>query len=142
MTIFSRFMNQICFFVGFTLLPIGLLVALSWFSYSFAHDLIYERAWANIFLLLLSTFVAGVISRQLMNLKFIGDQGMGLFIVFMLAQITFAYLMFQDLQMEEGLFSIYLPLPLNISVLPFIYSIPLVGMIGMVLSKTFSFEKD
>ncbi len=142
MSSFWRFINQIVFFMGFTLLPILLLIAISWFTYSFAHDVIYEKNWAGIFLLLASTFLAGVISRQMMNLKPIGDEGMALFIIFMLAHVAFAYLTFRDLQLESGVFSNYLPLPLNTSVLPFVYSIPFVGMLGVVLSKLFSFEKD
>ncbi len=142
MTTFWRLINQIFLLVGFTLLPILLLIGLSWFAYSFAHDVIYEKVWAGIFLLLLSTFLAGVISRQIMNIKPIGGEGMALFIVFMLAHMAFAYLTFRDLQLENGLFSAYLPLPLNTSILPFIYSIPFIGMIGVVFSKIFSFERN
>ncbi len=134
---------QILMFGFFLLLPVVLLVATSWTVFGVTQDVIYDDSWMGPALLLFATFMAGAFSRQAMNISYIGSgDSMGVFLLGILAHIGFAVLTYMDLQTEAGVYSEYLPRPLTIAIYPFIFALPVVGMLGILFSRNFTLSRD
>jgi hypothetical protein len=119
------------FYIG---LPAFLLIILSWFSYGFTKRVCFDEFWMMPLLICLSTFVAGVIIRQ--GMRYTKHQ-LGLTVLAGLGLMVFAVLVWMDIQNHQ-LISPYLPLPLRSEVLPYVYAIPLVGLLGLVFSNLFA----
>lgn len=134
---------QILMFAYFLLLPILLLIAISWSMFSITHDVMYDDSWMGPALLVLATFMAGVISRQTMNLNHIGSgDSMGVFLMAVMGHIGFATLTYLDLQSEAGVYSDFLPRPLTLAIYPFVFALPVVGMLGILFSRNFSLSRE
>ncbi len=134
--------HKLFLFGYFMALPVFLLVTFSWALYSLTQDVAYDASWMGPGLLFASTFFAGVLSRQVMNLHPIGRDGLMLLLLVILAHMGFAYLTLQDLRLDDGLFSVYLPKPLTLAVHPYVFSLPITGMLGILFSRSFSLLED
>ncbi len=121
----------------FISIPVMFIVGLAWSLYPVTHNVIFEEPWMMPSIVCLSVFFGGVISRTLMNTYSPKSEVLPLAVVFTLAQIFFAALIWSDLFRGASL-SIFLPLSLNGNIVPFITSFPCLGLLGMVFSGTFT----
>ena len=122
---------RLAFYSG---LPALLLIAISWLSHSFTKQVCYDEFWMMPLLVCISVFIAGVMIRQSFRKnKF----QLLLTLLGMLGFVVFTLLLKHDIQ-THSLLSVYLPKPIYSEVTPFIYSLPLVGLLGMVFSNLFS----
>jgi hypothetical protein len=121
----------------FTLLPILTTVLLNWAVYFFTPNHLFQEAWMAPTLMGISIFMAGAFIRQKMEDDF---EGMGAFILAILALIVFSALTYYDIQTIGGVYSRFMPRFLNENLIDFIYALPAVGIMGMLAYKQFTFK--
>ncbi|MGE0200462.1 MAG: hypothetical protein AB7P76_05795 [Candidatus Melainabacteria bacterium] len=121
----------------FTLIPVLVYVAFSWLVFNFLADTFYNEPWVRPATFLFSTFLAGVLCRQLMEEP---PKGLGLFIMGILGMIAFACITAIDIQNTGEIYSRNLPDILAPSHMPYVFSAPFAGMMGMLMFKYFSLQ--
>lgn len=121
----------------FTLLPILATVIVNWAVYFFTQNNFFPEAWMAPTLIIISTFLAGALIRQKME-----DEmgGMGLFTLAILSLILFAWLTYQDVHTIGGIYSRFMPRFLTEDLSDFIYALPAVGILGMLVYKHFTIK--
>jgi hypothetical protein len=128
---------NIFYLVCFTGLPMLLTIILNWSVYTFTAHNFYQSLWMAPILLLISTFWAGALSRQMMEDK---PGGMRLFVLAILAFSLFAWLTYYDIQNGGGLYSQFLPRFLTARSLSSVYMLPGIGILGMLFYKYFTLK--
>lgn len=66
--------------------------------------------------------------------------GMRLFVVGIIALILFALLTYQDIHAIGGVYSRFMPKFLSVTIGPYIYMLPAVGILGMLAYKHFTLK--
>lgn len=123
--------------VYFSLLPILTLLGVSWVVYLCTQGNFYTESWMAPGLLLLSTFISGVLIRQKMEDE---NGGLGLFTLALFALLLFGWISFQDAHTVGGLYSRFMPRFLTSDVDVYIYALPAVGVLGMIAYKQFTLK--
>ena len=134
--------RHLVLFFYFMVLPGLVLVGVSWPAKVIFHDTFFGDWWMMPALIVVSVFLAGVFSRQLMETQF-EDKGKSMFLfeLWMLGLGAFTYIALADAQNGGVIFSGKLmPRPLQFSYMPYIMASPLVGIIGMFFYRVFSFK--
>ncbi|WP_303674610.1 hypothetical protein [Vampirovibrio chlorellavorus] len=121
----------------FFLLPVLTVIIVNWAVYFFTQSNFYTESWMAPTLLLLSTFIAGVLIRQKMEDE---SGGLGLFTLALLALLLFGWFSYQDIHTIGGLYSRFMPRFLTTDVDSFIYALPAVGIFGMIAYKQFTLK--
>lgn len=123
-----------------TLLPLVVLTAVDWGAWLLLQETFYEEPWVKPGVLLLSVFLAGAFARVTMKVH---QQTMLLFIVGILGITSFAVLTWYDIASDDIVFSVrLLPQGFRMSLLPFVYSIPAVGIMGMMFYSLFEIKRS
>lgn len=135
---FFGYLIRFAFLLGyFTLLPVLASLAVHWGAYLMTAHTFYEATWMPPILLLGGTFFGGVLIRQKIE-----DEcgGMGLFALGIIALMLFSWMLYSDLQSLAGFYSRILPKPLEYRLLDFVFMLPGVGILGMLLYKYFAIK--
>lgn len=120
----------------FAVLPLILLVGFCWGFSSFTGDYFYtSSSWIMPVLIIISMFLGGVMVRAWSD-RYRVLQGLKFFILGALSLIFAAYVLWVDID-SQPVISQLLPHPLDGSLIPLLYSMPGIGMLGMIFSKTF-----
>jgi hypothetical protein len=122
-------------FFYFTLLPILATVVLNWIVFFLTRTTFYSEPWMMPALLLASTGAGGVLIRQKMEDEM---AGMGIFTLAILALMLFGWLTYQDIETVGGIYSRFMPKVLSDALQGYAYTLPAVGIAGMLLYKHFT----
>lgn len=133
----AAFLNGIFLLAYFTLLPVILLVILSWIAYTLTSNNFFQDPWMMPGLLLFSTFLAGALMRQKMEDE---DGGMVLFFLGIVGLLAFAWMTQHDIDTLGGMYSRFLPKLLRPGLEQYVYMLPGVGIVGMLFYKYFTIK--
>lgn len=133
----ASFFQGLFLLLYFSILPVLTLIVVNWAVYFFTQNNFYTDSWMAPTLLLLSTFLSGVLIRQKMEDE---SGGLGLFTLALFALLLFGWLFYQDIHTIGGLYSRFMPRFLTTDVDSYIYALPAVGIFGMIAYKQFTLK--
>lgn len=132
---FTNLLRCAFLFFYFTLLPILVTVIINWVVFFLTRTTFYYEAWMMPALLLVGTAAGGVLIRQKMEDEM---AGMGIFTLAILSLMLFGWLTYQDIDLVGGVYSRFMPKVLSEALLGYAYTLPAVGIAGMLLYKHFT----
>ena len=121
----------------FVLAPAFAVILVNWAMYSISASTWYQEHWMAPILLVLGTFMGGVLIRMRLEEE---DGEMGMFMLAIIALIVFAWLTRMDLFSGGDVYGRFLPKLLKYSLEPYIYAIPGIGIAGMLFYKQFTIK--
>ncbi len=133
----ASFFQGLFLLIYFSILPMLTLIVVNWAVYFFTQNNLYTDSWMAPTLLLLSTFISGVLIRQKMEDE---SGGLGLFTLGLISLLLFGWLSYQDIHTIGGLYSRFMPRFLTTDVDSYIYALPAVGIFGMIAYKQFTLK--
>lgn len=130
--------KHLALMIFFVIFPIFMLAVTDWVAFSIFKNTFYAEPWMKPVVVLAGMFLAGVGCRMIMEGFF---QSMGLYFVAIIGFCGYAYLCWYDIENTGSLFSArLLPEALRYSMLPYVYSLPVSGLVGMLFFKWFSLK--
>jgi hypothetical protein len=139
---FLQFFNSIVtvtlMYGYFTVMPFVVFLVMDWAAYLGLNDTFYDEPWMRPGILLLSVFLSGAFSRIMMKIH---KNTMLLFVVGIMGLVSFAVLTWHDINSNEFMFSLFLPQHMPLSLLPLVYSLPAVGLVGMLFYGMFEMKR-